>query len=228
MSNSVFTPPGQPSWAAGSRSRKKRDWKLVGGVAAGILVIGGLGTACHNTAGAGGSSTATTGGNAKTGGRTKTVPDFVGMGLQSAQDAAQKQGFSTLKSHDSLGRDRHQILDRDWKVCSQNVKAGTTTSTDTQLDFGAVKLDETCPAKDQSAPASAGGTMPDFKGKSVNTARDALRSGTSITVKDASGKGRYVLLESNWQVCSQKPPAGTKLSGQPVEFSAVKFGESCP
>ncbi|MFI6463256.1 PASTA domain-containing protein [Streptomyces sp. NPDC050538] len=229
MSNSVFTPPGQPSWAAGSRPRKKRDWKLLGGVTAGILVIGGLGTACHNTTGTGGSSTATTtGGNAMTGGRTKTVPDFVGMGLQSAQDAAQKQGFYSLKSHDSLGRDRHQILDRDWKVCSQNVKAGTTTSTDTQLDFGAVKLDETCPAKDQSAPASAGGTMPDFKGKSVNTARDALRSSTSITVKDASGKGRYVLLESNWQVCSQKPPAGTKLSGQPVEFSAVKFGESCP
>ncbi|MFD4558499.1 PASTA domain-containing protein [Streptomyces sp. NPDC058469] len=234
MSNSVFTPPGQPPWAAGPspKPKRKRDWKLVGGVTAGILVIGGLGTACHNTTGAGGSSTATaTNGssdNAKTGGKSRTVPDFIGMGLQSAQDAAQKQGFYSLKSHDSLGRDRHQILDRDWKVCSQNVKAGTTTSTETQLDFGAAKLDETCPAKDQSAPASAGGTMPDFKGKSVNTARDALASGTSITVKDASGKGRYVLLESNWQVCSQKPPTGTKLSGQPVEFSAVKFGESCP
>lgn len=229
MSNSVFTPPGRPSWAAGSPPKKQRDWKLISGVTAGILVIGGLGTACHNTTGAGGSSTATaTGSNAKTGGRTKTVPDFVGMGLQSAQDAAQKQGFYSLKSHDSLGRDRHQILDRDWKVCSQNVKAGTSASTDTRLDFGAVKSDETCPAKDQSAPASAGGTMPDFKGKSVNTARDALRSSTSITVKDASGEGRYILLESNWQVCSEKPPAGTKLSGQPVEFSAVKFGESCP
>ena len=168
MSNSVFTPPGQPSWAAGSSPRKKRDWKLVGGVTAGILVIGGLGTACHNTTGAGGGSTATatdTGGNAKTGGKTKTVPHFVGMGLQSAQDAAQKQGFYSLKSHDSLGRNRHQILDRDWKVCSQNVKAGTTTSTGTQLDFGAVKLDETCPSKDQSAPTTVGKTMPDFKGK---------------------------------------------------------------
>lgn len=231
MSNSVFTPRGQPSWVAGTPPKKRRDWKLVGGVIAGVLVIGGLGTACRNTTDSGGSSTATatdTSSNAKTGGETKTVPRFIGMGLQSAQDAAQKQGFYSLKSHDSLGRDRHQILDRDWKVCSQNVKAGTTASTDTQLDFGAVKLDETCPAKDQSAPTSAGGTMPDFKGKSVNTARDALDSGTPITVKDASGKGRYVLVESNWQVCSQKPPTGTKLSGQPVEFSAVKFGESCP
>ncbi|WP_329348166.1 PASTA domain-containing protein [Streptomyces sp. NBC_01261] len=226
MSNSVSTPPGRPSWAAGSPPRKRRDWKLVGGVTAGILVIGGLGSACHATTSAG--STSGTSGNAKTGGKTRTVPHFVGMGLQSAQDTAQKQGFYGLKSHDSLGRDRHQILDRDWKVCSQNVKAGTTTSTDTQLDFGAVKSDETCPSKDQSAPTSAGTTMPDFKGKSVNTARDALDSSTSITVKDASGKGRYVLVESNWQVCSQKPAAGTKLSGQPVRFSAVKFGESCP
>jgi hypothetical protein len=44
------------------------------------------------------------------------------MGLQSAQDAAQKQGFH----------------------------------------FGAVKLDETCPTKDQSAPAQVAGKMPDF------------------------------------------------------------------
>jgi hypothetical protein len=212
VSNSSFTPP-----------KRKRDWRLLGAVTAGVLVIGGSAAACRtDTTGGGGSTTTTTGGKAK------TVPEFVGMGLQSAQDAAQKQGFYSLTSHDSLGRERHQILDRDWKVCSQNVKAGSTASTDTRLDFGAVKLDETCPAKDQSAPAQAGGKMPDFKGKSVNTARDALDSSTSITVNDASGDGRYVLVESNWQVCSQKPSAGTKLSGQPVEFSVVKFGESCP
>lgn len=227
MSNSVFTPPSQPSRVAGPPPKRRRDWRLVGAVTAGVLVIGVLGSACHATGTAGGSATGASG-DAKAGGSTGTVPHLIGMGLQSAQNAAQKQGFHSLKSHDSLGRNRHQILDRDWKVCSQNVKAGTTASTDTQLDFGAVKLDETCPAKDQSAPTTAGRTMPDFKGKSVNTARAALGSSTSITVKDASGKGRYVLVESNWQVCSQKPPTGTRLSGQPVGFSAVKFGESCP
>ncbi|MFE4997105.1 hypothetical protein ACFRH4_38405 [Streptomyces mirabilis] len=157
----------------------------------------------------------------------KTVPTFVGMGLQSAQDAAQEQGFYLLKSHDSLGRDRMQILDRDWKVCSQNVKAGTSQSTDTTLDFGAVKLAEKCPAKDESAPSAAGGTMPDFKGKSVKAARDALDSSTSITVNDASASDRLVLIESNWKVCTQSPSAGTTLGGQPVAFTAVKFEESC-
>ncbi|MEU5633524.1 PASTA domain-containing protein [Streptomyces rishiriensis] len=200
-------------------------------VTIGLLVFGGSAAACKNTTGSGStagtsSSTATGSSDAKTT-EKKAVPNLVGMGLQSAQDAAQAAGFYTLKSHDSLGRDRNQILDRDWKVCSQSVTAGKTVPTDTELDFGAVKLKEDCPAKDQTAPADAGGTMPDFKGKSVKAARVALDSGTSITVKDAS-ENRFILVESNWQVCSQSPAAGTTLNGQPVEFTAVKFGESCP
>ncbi|MPY35202.1 hypothetical protein FNH09_29345 [Streptomyces adustus] len=156
------------------------------------------------------------------------VPNFVGMGLQSAQDKAQAAGFSALTSHDALGRARMQVLDRNWKVCSQNIAAGKAASTGTELDFGAVKLEEDCPAEDQSEPAKAGGTMPDFRGKSVKAARAALDSGTSITVTDASGDDRFILVESNWRVCTQKPAVGAAVSGRPVEFAAVKFGESCP
>ncbi|MGW1000773.1 hypothetical protein [Streptomyces sp. NPDC002520] len=159
---------------------------------------------------------------------TKAVPNFVGMGLQSAQDNAQAAGFYGLKSHDALGRDRMQILDRDWKVCSQNIAAGKSVPTDTMLDFGSVKLAETCPAKDQVPPSAAGGKMPDFHGKSVKAARGALDSSTSITVNDASGDSRWVLVESNWQVYTQEPAAGAKLNGQPVTLNAVKYGESCP
>lgn len=157
-----------------------------------------------------------------------TVPNFVGMGLQSAQDAAQEIGFYGLDSHDALGRGRMQALDRNWKVCNQNVPAGTSASTATMLDFGAVKLEETCPAKEGQAPSTAGGKMPDFTGKSVKAARAALDSGTSITVTDATADSRMVLMESNWQVCGQTPSPGAALNGQPVEFMAVKFGEDCP
>ncbi|MCW7947463.1 hypothetical protein AAW14_37510 [Streptomyces hygroscopicus] len=189
-------------------------------------------TACQpakTTGNNGSTETASTGTNGSKGATAKkTVPNFVGMGLQSAQDTAQKNGFYSLDSHDALGRARMQILDRDWKVCSQNVKAGTNASTDTKLDFGAVKLEETCPSHDQAAPSAAGGTMPDFHGKSMKAARMALDTSTSITVNDATGDGRLVIVESNWQVCTQKPAAGAKLNGQPVEFTVVKFGESCP
>jgi beta-lactam-binding protein with PASTA domain len=156
------------------------------------------------------------------------MPDFVGMGLQSAQDKAQELGFYGLTSHDALGRDRMQAFDRNWQVCSQNIKAGSSISTGSKLDFGAVKLDETCPAKDEKPLAAEGGKMPDFKGKSVKAARGALDSSTSITVNDASAEDRFVLVESNWQVCSQSPAQGAALNGQPVTFTAVKFGESCP
>ncbi|WP_328901026.1 hypothetical protein OHR86_14795 [Streptomyces sp. NBC_00441] len=156
-----------------------------------------------------------------------SVPDFVGMGLQSAQDAAQAKGFYTLTSHDSAGRDRMQLLDRNWKVCSQSVAAGKSVATTTELDFGAVKTEESCPAKDKKPPKVVGDRMPDLAGKSVNTAREALDSGTSLTVKDAA-EDRMVLLESNWKVCTQVPAAGAQLNGQPVEITAVKFEESCP
>lgn len=192
-----------------------------------VLITLATATACQPNKTTGSSGSTATGGS-KASSHKETVPNFVGMGLQSAQDTAQKHGFYSLDSHDALGRARMQILDRDWKVCSQNIKAGTNATTDTKLDFGAVKLTETCPTKDQAAPSAAGSTMPAFRGKSVKAARAALDSSTSITVTDASGDDRFILVESNWQVCSQSPAAGAKLNGQPVKFTAVKFGESCP
>jgi hypothetical protein len=75
----------------------------------------------------------------------KSVPKLVGMGLQSAQDAAQAAGFFSLTSHDSGGLGRMQIFDRNWTVCSQTPAAGENVSTDTQIDLGSVKLEESCP-----------------------------------------------------------------------------------
>lgn len=174
-----------------------------------------------------GAPTSSAGRPAKSTTAKKAVPNFVGMGLQSAQDKAQSTGFFLLTSHDAAGRDRMQVFDRDWKVCFQSVAAGKKVPTTTKLNFGAVKTDESCPSADNQAPKKAAGTMPNFAGKSVKAARGALDSGTSITVKDATGQDRIIFLESNWQVCSQTPAAGSKITGQPVEFNAVKFGESC-
>lgn len=158
---------------------------------------------------------------------TATLPDMTGKGLQSAQDEAQAAGFFGLVSHDALGRERLQALDRNWKVCSQTPGPGTH-SVDTDIDFGAVKLEEDCPdGGDVKAPEAAGETMPDFTGKAVSVARRALDSGTSITVDDSSGEDRMVLMESNWTVCGQTPAAGAALTGQPITFTAVKFEEAC-
>jgi hypothetical protein len=76
-----------------------------------------------------------------------TMPDLVGSGLQDAQNAIQKltgYGIALTSSHDATGQGRHQVSDRNWKVCDQNVKSGATITTGTRIDFGAVKLDESC------------------------------------------------------------------------------------
>ena len=76
-----------------------------------------------------------------------TMPNLVGANLQEAQDAIQALTGNAIfftKSHDATGAGRHQILDRDWKVCSQNVKPGAKITSDTAIDFGAAKLGERC------------------------------------------------------------------------------------
>ncbi|MFE3329976.1 hypothetical protein [Streptomyces sp. NPDC059176] len=155
-----------------------------------------------------------------------TLPNLVGKGLQSAQDEAQAAGFYGLTSHDALGRGRLQALDRNWKVCSQTPAPGTHP-TDTRVDFGAVKLDEDCPAKDEGKQPEANGTMPNLIGKSVRVARQALPSNTSISVKDGTGQDRLIIVESNWKVCRIDPAAGAKVDGRPVAIDAVKFDEDC-
>jgi beta-lactam-binding protein with PASTA domain len=158
---------------------------------------------------------------------TIAVPDLIGKGLQTAQDTSQAAGLYVLTSHDSLGQDRMQVLDRNWKVCFQKPAPGSKVAATTTIDLGAVKLAETCPKTDQKPPAQAGATMQDYVGKGLKAARNSLPGDASITVKDATGD-RMIILESNWKVCTQDPKAGAPYTGQPVTFTAVKTDETCP
>nr|WP_225953660.1 PASTA domain-containing protein [Kibdelosporangium phytohabitans] len=75
------------------------------------------------------------------------MPDLVGKKLQEAQDTVQRVSGNPLfltQSHDAKRKGRQQVVDGNWKVCSQNVAAGTTVNADTVIDFGAVKLEEEC------------------------------------------------------------------------------------
>jgi hypothetical protein len=76
-----------------------------------------------------------------------TMPNEVGHGLQDAQDNLQRVSGNPVyysRSHDLLGN-RHQILDRNWQVCTQNIAGGATVSESDTVDFGVVKLSESCP-----------------------------------------------------------------------------------
>ncbi|MBM7786389.1 hypothetical protein [Tenggerimyces flavus] len=158
------------------------------------------------------------------------LPDLVGKGLQFAQDTAQAAGFVTLTSHDASGRERLQVSDRNWKVCFQSPPPGSADPKAT-VDFGVVRLEETCPAKDappSSRAPSAPAAMPSLVGKSLRVAEEALGANASATVRDASGKDRAVLVSTNWQVCAQDPAPGAAYDGVPVTLDVVKYGENCP
>ncbi len=75
-----------------------------------------------------------------------TMPDFVGMDLQSAQNLVQTHGVFLSRSHDLLGS-RNQLLDSNWIVCDQNIPAGQQVTGDAEglIDFGVVQREEFCP-----------------------------------------------------------------------------------
>jgi hypothetical protein len=75
------------------------------------------------------------------------MPNLVGSVLQDAQDSIQQltnYGIAITTSHDATGAGRMQVADRNWKVCSQNVPAGEPITSSSRIDFGVVKLDESC------------------------------------------------------------------------------------
>ena len=74
------------------------------------------------------------------------MPAVVGMTLQDAQDLIQTNGVFLSLSHDLLGS-RNQVLDANWRVCTQNIPPGqrVTGNVEGAIDLGAVKLEEPCP-----------------------------------------------------------------------------------
>ncbi|WP_052848935.1 hypothetical protein [Streptomyces avicenniae] len=156
------------------------------------------------------------------------LPDLTGLSLPEARESAGAAGFEAVTSHDALGRDRMQLVDGNWVVCSQQPPAGPHAG-GTEVALAVVKAEEECPEGDRStAPPEAGDTAPDLTGESVNVARAALGRAASVDVRDVSGDGRMILVESNWQVCAQTPGPGAPLDGARARLDAVKFGEDCP
>lgn len=76
------------------------------------------------------------------------MPDLVGQVLQDAQDQIQALTGGAVfftNSHDLSGQDRNQVLDANWKVCTQNLEPGAAVTPTSVIDVGVVKLDESCP-----------------------------------------------------------------------------------
>ena len=73
------------------------------------------------------------------------MPRFSGQNLQLAQDTLQSLGSYLMDQQDAAGLGRLQVIDSNWKVCSQDPKAGEKVPVDTMVILRSVKLDEKCP-----------------------------------------------------------------------------------
>jgi hypothetical protein len=73
------------------------------------------------------------------------MPELVGMGLQDAQDKLQSLGSYLLDQQDATGLGRMQILDSNWKVCSQDPGPGAKVPLSAMVSLASVKLSESCP-----------------------------------------------------------------------------------
>lgn len=76
---------------------------------------------------------------------TFTMPGLKGMNLQDAQDELQKRGSYLMDQEDASGEHRIQLVDSNWKVCTQIPRAGRKVPISTIVRLAAVKLDESCP-----------------------------------------------------------------------------------
>lgn len=73
--------------------------------------------------------------------------------------------------------------------------------------------------------------MPALVGANLQVAQDELQALGSffLTQTDATGEGRFQVLDANWKVCYQDPKAGAETSVlELVELGAVKLEEICP
>jgi beta-lactam-binding protein with PASTA domain len=79
-----------------------------------------------------------------------------------------------------------------------------------------------------AAPAAAEVLMPEVTCMNLQAAQNAIQAAGVFFSRsdDATGQGRSQIVDSNWTVVSQSPPAGTPIGEGDAVLSAVKIGEA--
>jgi len=73
------------------------------------------------------------------------MPNVVGQNLQLSQDQLQALGSYLMDQTDAAGLNRIQVLDSNWRVCTQSPAPGKTVPVATMVVLSSVKLAEQCP-----------------------------------------------------------------------------------
>jgi hypothetical protein len=185
---------------------------------------------------------------------TTTMPDLVGKRLDVALSDVERAGFDD--EVEVIGGGMFDVVDEsNWTVCTQEPASGSPLSAPPRVtverscdgdadndegeragkDAGADEQAVEAPAeprrkKKKKASAEVADTfvMPALVGANLQDAQDALQARGSflLTQTDGTGQERFQMLDYNWKVCAQDPPAGTVTSiATLVELVAVKLSE---
>jgi hypothetical protein len=151
-------------------------------------------------------------------GRTPVVPSVLGRRLGAAVTTLVAEGYGDVVPVDAAG-DKIPLNPENWVVEGQDPAAGTAAPTSTRVRLTVVKPTE--------SPQPAGDGLPDVVCTDLPTARAAIAAaGHDAGLADGSGRDRLVLVESNWLVIAQSPPAGViPPDGAAVRLTVVKYGE---
>ena len=110
----------------------------------------------------------------------------------------------------------------------------TVTETAPAAQTEASTVEESAPEETEALEASSsptdGGsiTVPNVVGKDHQLAQDTMQAAGlyNLSEEDATGQGRMLLLDRNWVVVEQDPPAGSKVNDDTtIVLSSKKKGE---
>lgn len=143
-----------------------------------------------------------------------TLPDVVGLDLQLAQDTLQSGGWYVIKGTDATGKDRMQLLDRNWVVVGQDPPAGATVDFTDTVELRAVKRGE--PGSEVLEETDG---LPDVVALNLQLAIDTMQAAGYYRFEfiDVTGQDRRPIVHSNWVVVAQSPAPGT----EPPKTSAI-------
>ena len=106
---------------------------------------------------------------------------------------------------------------------SQDGDVNSTTSTATALTTATTAAPTTTPGNTSGAAKIV---VPNVVGKDLQFAQDTMQAAGlyHLTSHDSTGQGRSQVLDRNWLVTDQTPPAGSKVADdQLIDLGARKF-----
>lgn len=152
-----------------------------------------------------------------------TMPDVVGMHLDTARTTIEQAGFLediVVDGGGALG----VVIESNWTICTQSPEPGSAL----EDAVVSVSVDRECGDASPEATASAAtldpATAPDVVGMTLDVAEEAL-AGYVFDTYDTSGEDRSVWVASNWTVIAQRVEGDTVILDVENLVDSVESGE---